>query len=118
MAVKVKVNIDPKAIILNRHLEKGGEVQMFFTSEVFRHADKLVPMDNGILKSNVELNADSIVYKSVYARYQYYGVSKNGKALNYQGSPQRGKQWIPRMWANDGKEITESVAKFVGGKAL
>lgn len=118
MAATIKINIDPKTIILHRHLEKGGAAQRLFTNEVKRHSDHYTPMDAGILKSNVTVNSDSIVYNSIYAKYQYYGVSKNGKPLNYQGAPMRGKEWTTRMWIDKGKEITSSVAKFIGGKAI
>lgn len=104
----VKINLDSTANILaKRNLEKGGKAQRFFTSEVYRHADKMTPFDTGILKSNVTLEADSITYKSIYARRQYY--ENKGKGL-------RGRLWIPRMWSNEGKTIVQSVAKFVGGE--
>lgn len=125
MAATIKVNIDPKTIILNRHLEKGGAAQRFFTSELKRLSDPYTPFDNGILKSNVDVKPDKIIYKVPYARYQWQGVAMEGtprvpteRPLNYQGSPIRGRQWVLRCWADKGKKITESVAKFVGGKAI
>lgn len=116
MATTVKANLNSvNKILADRKLD--GQAQLFFTSEVKRMSDPYTPMDNGILKSNVTINTNSIVYNSPYSRYQYYGVSKNGKPLNYQGAPMRGKMWVERCWADRGQEITESVAKFVGGVA-
>jgi hypothetical protein len=114
--VKIEIN-STEEILKARHLEDGGQAQKFFTSEVKRFADAYTPMDSGALKSNATIGTDSITYNSVYAKYQFYGTSKNGKALNYQGSPMRGKEWSKRMFADRGKEIIQSVASFVGGRA-
>ena len=117
MATKVKVNMNSTGtILLKRKLNSGGEGQRFLTSEVKRLSDGHVPLDVGILKSNVTMDVNSITYKSVYARYQYYGVSKNGKPLNYQGSPRRGKFWDKKMLSIKKDELLKSIAKFVGGE--
>lgn len=119
MAVKVKVNIDPNAILRNRHLEDGGAAQKVFANEILAKANPYVPLDTGMLKGNVSMSLDGkqITYHSPYANYQYKGISKNGKPLNYEGSPMRGKEWIKRMWADRKDDIEKAVADFVGGKA-
>jgi hypothetical protein len=117
MPTKVTINFNPQQIILARGLGVNGKAQVFFTNEVKKMSDMYTPMDAGVLKSNVTINSDSITYNSPYARYQWYGVSKNGKAFNYAGSPMRGKEWTNRMWVDRGKEIVKSVASMVGGKA-
>lgn len=116
MPTKVKINLSPtETILLKRKLNKRGEGQRFLTSEVRRLSDGHVPLDVGILKSNVTMDINSITYKSVYAKYQYYGVSKNGKELNYQHSPQRGKFWDRKMLSTRKDELLKSVSKFIGG---
>lgn len=125
MATKVKVNMNSTGtILLKRKLNSGGEGQRFLTSEVKRFSDPYTPMDSGVLKSNVTMDVNSITYKSPYSKYQYYGKVMAGnprvatdKDLKYQGAPMRGKLWEKRMLADRGKELTESVAKFIGGKA-
>lgn len=117
MPTKIKIKLNTTEEILKaRQLEKGGQAQRFMTSEVRRLSDQYVPFDAGILKNTAVVDVDKITYIQPYAKYQYYGVSKNGKDLNYQHSPQRGKEWDKRMVADRGRELTESVAKFIGGK--
>lgn len=99
-----------QSIELRHHLNKGGSVQKFFTSEVARLCDPYVPMDTGALKSVKDVTATYIHYKSTYARKQYYTNSGgNNGAL-------RGKLWDKRMWADRGDEIVRSVAKYAGGR--
>lgn len=114
--IKIKLNTTEE-ILKARQLQKGGQAQRFMTSEVRRLCDGYVPMDSAILKNTALVDVDKITYTQPYSRYQYYGVSKNGKDLNYQHSPQRGKEWDKRMVADRGQELTESVAKYIGGKA-
>lgn len=126
MAVKVKINIDPNAILRNRHLEDGGAAQKFLASEVLRFSDPYTPLDTSMLKSNVSITNDGkqIIYHSPYSIYQYYGKAMAGnprkatdKDLVYDGSPMRGAFWIKRMWADRKEDIEKAVADFVGGRA-
>ena len=46
---------------------------------------------------------------------QYY----ENKGYGNQGTSRgglRGKQWIPRMWSDKGRDVVKSVANYVGGK--
>lgn len=105
--VAVKINLDPiNKILLKRKLNKNGEAQKFFTSEVARMCDPYVPFDTGMLKNTKVLKINTITYIQPYARNQYFENKGNGL---------RGKQWDKRMWTARGKEITQSVARFVGG---
>jgi len=54
-------------------LEENGEVQKFFTNEVWRLSDDYVPLDTGMLKNNVAMQPDKIIYTSIYSQYQWYG---------------------------------------------
>lgn len=66
-------------------IEKGGAIEKFFTNTCYRYMDKFVPMDNGDLRTNVEIGTDYITYESPYAEYQYYGMRADGthKVVNY-----------------------------------
>ena len=50
-----------------------------------------------------------------YARKQYYSNAGYGKEGNSKGGL-RGKLWVKRCWADNGKNICKSVAQFVGGR--
>lgn len=110
MATKVSINLDStEKILLKRNLNKNGAAQRFFTSEVRRMMDSYVPMDTAVLKNTAVEDVDKITYVQPYARRQYY--ENKGKGL-------RGRLWDKRMFADRGQEITESVAKFCGGRSL
>lgn len=71
-------------------IEPNGRVQNFFTNTCRNHMDKYVPKDTGMLRENVIMNSDSIIYSSPYAHAQYIGIVKNGPVVNYT---------TPRNWA-------------------
>lgn len=106
---RVKINIDSSdKILLRRYLNQNGKAQQFFTSEVKRLSDPYVPFRQGHLKREVIVTPNKLIYTQPYAKKQFY--ENKGKGL-------RGKQWVNRMWADKGKLIVQSVAKFVGGNA-
>jgi hypothetical protein len=109
MATAVKINLDStQKILLKRNLDKNGLGQRFFTSEVRRISDAYVPMDTATLKNTAVEDINKITYIQPYARKQYY--ENKGKGL-------RGKMWTQRAWSDHKKEITEAVARFIGGVA-
>lgn len=69
-------------IKVNLGIEPNGKVQKFFTNTCYKHMDKYVPKDTGILRENVVLQSDSITYQSPYAHAQYVGYTK-GPVKNY-----------------------------------
>lgn len=107
MKVTLKMDAADK-VLLKRSLNKNGQAQRFFTHEVRRLADPYVPEKTGTMKNSAIEQTDKIVYPQIYSKKQYN--ENRGQGL-------RGKMWIPRMWADRGKEIVKSVADFVGGKA-
>lgn len=114
---EIKINIDnPDKILLKRHLNKNGEAQKLFTNEIRRTTDPYVPFNTGMLKNNVITKADEIVYKSPYAKPQYYKSGGFGKQGMFRGGL-RGKLWIPRSWSDNGKGIIKTIARYVGGEA-
>jgi len=69
-------------IKMNLGIEPNGRVQKFFTNTCYKHMDKYVPRDTGVLRETVNLQADSITYQSPYAHAQYVGYTK-GPVRNY-----------------------------------
>lgn len=106
-------------------LEPNGRVQKFFTSTCAKHMDKYVPRNEGTLaetviidgQPTVNVQADTITYTQLYARYVYNGISKSGKPLNYQ-TPGTGDHWDERMVSAEMHEIIDEVQEYVnrGGK--
>lgn len=110
-----------------RGLGGDNRAQVFLASEVKRLSDPYVPMQQGILKNTAIVAADgsTLSYVQPYAHYQYYGEAMagrapkhyTGKALTYSGGGLRGPQWDKRMLIDRGDDLTESIARYVGGKA-
>ena len=113
------VKLKPVSVIKARlGLEPNGRVQKFFTNTCYKHMDKYVPKDKGDLRTNVSIDADGITYESPYARYQYKGVSKSGKPLNYKTAG-TGDYWDKRMVSAEIQDVVKEVQDFVnkrGGK--
>lgn len=105
-SIKEKLGINP-----------DGRVQKFFTNTCYKHMDKYVPMDEGNLRTIVDIQPTSITYESPYARYQYYGMRADGshKVKNYT-TPGTGPYWDRRMLSAEAKDIEREVQNYIGGK--
>ncbi|MBQ7798745.1 MAG: hypothetical protein IJ371_06460 [Clostridia bacterium] len=112
MPVKLKPTSQIKARL---GIEPNGRVQKFFSNTCYKHINKYVPMDEGNLRINADVKADSITYESPYARYQYYGISKSGKPLNYR-TPGTGDYWDKRMVSAEMEQVVQEVQNYIGGK--
>ena len=110
------VKLKPTSVIKARlGIEPNGRVQKLFTNTCYKHMDKYVPLDEGNLRTIVDIQADSITYESPYAKYQYNGISKSGKPLNYK-TPGTGDHWDERMKSAEIKEVVKEVQEYIGGK--
>lgn len=122
--VKVKVKMNPIDKIKLRH-KLDAQGQKFFTHEVRRRCDPYVPFDKGPLKNTAQEHEKSIEYVQPYAAKNYYhnagrgrqGTTKQGGRNGLNTHCLRGKLWDKRMMADHGKEVVDSVAKYVGGRA-
>lgn len=114
MAVKLKPIGQIKASL---GIEPNGRVQKYFTNTCYRYMDKYVPMDEGNLRTNVDIQADSITYESPYASYQYRGEREDGshKVKNYT-TPGTGTYWDRKMVSAEMQDVVDEVQKYVGGK--
>lgn len=127
MKVSVKVNVPTAAILAKRGLGKSNRARKFIASEVKRLSDSYVPMQSGYLKNSASVAPDgsSLTYKGPYAHYHWIGELMAGRApkhytgrpMKYHGAPRRGRKWTEVMLASRSRDLTASVAKFVGGKA-
>ena len=98
-------------------IEPNGKARKYFTKRCADYMDKFVPYDEGNL-ADYRIEGDNIIYQQKYAEYQYYGVSKNGKPLNYSKAKHQlaSKEWDKQMiTANLNDIIKEMQDKFFGG---
>lgn len=118
----VSINIKMSELILKRRgIEDCGAVQRKLDSDVLNYCSEFVPRRSGaLIKSGykgTKIGSGVICYSSPYARYQYYGVSKKGKALHYRGGGQRGSFWFDRMKATKKYSLLRDAAIAAGAKA-
>ena len=114
MPVKMK----PTSVIkADLGIDANGRVHKFFTNTCYKHMDKYVPMDEGNLRINADVQSDKIIYESPYAGYQYYGIRKDKthKVKNYT-TPGTGPYWDKRMWSAEKQDVVKEVQNYFGGK--
>ena len=112
------VKLQPTSVIKARlGIDSNGKVQKFLTNTCYKHMDKYVPMDEGNLRTNVNIQSNSITYESPYARYQYYGIREDGthEVHNYT-TPGTGPYWDKRMVSAEMQDVVREVQDYVGGK--
>jgi hypothetical protein len=137
---------DLNAILARRGLLPGGRVQAVVDEAVLRYCAPKVPFDTGYLirqalQTSI-IGQGLIVYGTPYARYLYYGEvygpnipifeagelagfysppgqkkHPTGRALTYQGAPERGAFWFERMKAEHREDIVREAAAAAGGRA-
>ena len=114
MPVKLKPTSEIKARL---GIEPNGRVQKFFTNTCYKHMDKYVPQRDGNLRTIVDIQADSITYEQVYAKYQYYGMRKDGSHVvkNYT-TPGTGPYWDKKMVSAEIQDVVKEVQDYIGGK--
>ena len=96
-------------------INPSGKVQKFFTNTCARYMDKYVPKDEGALRRNLDIQADSITYQSDYAEAQYKGVVHGKQVKNYT-TPGTGPYWDKRMVSADMNDVVKEVQDYVEGK--
>lgn len=98
----------------NLGIEPNGRVQKFFTNTCYRYMDKYVPKDNGVLRTDVTIKADSITYEQPYAHAQYVGYTK-GPVKNYTTAG-TGPYWDRRMVSAEINDVVREVQDYIRRK--
>ena len=108
------IKLKPTSVIKARlGLEPKGKVQQFFTNTCYKHMDKYVPMDQGDLRTIVDIQANYIVYDSPYAEYQYHGMRKDGThVVEHYTTPGTGTYWDKRMVSAEIDDVVKEVQDY------
>lgn len=93
-------------------INPGGRVQRFFTDTCYKHMDKYVPKDIGILRDNVDKGVDYITYESPYAHAQYIGEVHGSPVRNYT-TPGTGSYWDKKMVSAEMNDVIKEVQEYV-----
>lgn len=96
--MKVKIHIDPDAILLAHGLNDGGDAQRFFTENVNKRITKYMPYRSGALSGKLKrvTSPSEITISAPYARYQYYGKVMIDPAINAAGFLTKDGTWRSR----------------------
>lgn len=97
-------------------VEDKGEVHKMFTKLCYVAMDKYVPLNEGRLRSNVQVDEDSITYQTSYAKYQFYGKRQDGShKVRHYTTPGTGPHWDKRMKSVEMKNIEKNLQEYIGG---
>ena len=96
-------------------IQPNGRVQRFFTRSCYKHMDKYVPMDEGNLRTIVDIQPSSITYEQEYAEAQYYGIV-NGHPVRHYTTPGTGSYWDKRMWNVEKDKVIRETQNYIEGK--
>ena len=106
-----------EALLRKCSLNEGGEVQLAIDNAVVRYMDEYWAKDTGLLAESVSgIGTGELTYFQPYAHYQYYGVSRSGKPLNYskEKNPLAGAFPLERMKADHIDDIIREAMGFAG----
>lgn len=102
--------IDVKVLEKRLNINANGKILKVFQNACYKAMDRFVPMDNGDLRTKVDLsNLSKIVYESPYAHAQYIGYTK-GPVRHYTTAG-TGPYWDLRMWSAKQDEVIRAVKK-------
>ena len=104
-------------IVKDLNIDEEGYGMQAFTNECVRRMDKYVPMDEGDLRTNINITKHSVTYESPYASYQYYGIRADGtRKVQHYTTAGTGPKWDERMKSAEIEEITEFMGTLLGRK--
>lgn len=150
MKVKIKVNFDRNKTAMRIRDAATGAVaivsqQALLDSNLYAPQDTSVLINSSLIHSSVESEMKDmskatnehkalvyaaegshtenglLIWETPYARYLYYGISKNGNEIKYSKdvNPNACKLWCEKAFAEHGKEwekmMQKSLTRLLGG---
>ena len=118
---QVMMHKSVNAILAERGLQSGGNVQKYIDTKVIALSAPYVPFLTGFLAVQsptlgTVIGSGLVVYRAPYAKPNYYRNAGNGKQGTARGGL-RGRYWFDRMKADRGQEIIQGAARIAGGKS-
>lgn len=121
-----RVEMNRESVIAARlGIDEGGRIHKYFTEQCALHMDRFVPFDSGDLATTVVVNGkttsnvtvNTITYEQPYAKYQYYGMRKDGSHKIDEANRKRDfhplatSHWDRHMVTADMPDIIANVQK-------
>lgn len=114
--MKIKVEMKPSGQIVDRILD--DDVGRFLSETWAKIFEKYTPRDSGALGQFYTTEPWKITYTQRYAHYQWQGVSKKGKPLNYNKEKNMLAQshWEEAAERDKGSEVARAVTEYIKRK--
>ena len=114
--MKVRVEMKPSSQIVNRILD--DDVGRFLAETWAKIFEKYTPRDSGTLGQSYITEPWKVTYKQRYSYYQWKGVSKNGKPLNYNKEKNILAQshWEEVAKRDKSSEVARAVTEYIKRK--
>ena len=114
--MKIRVEMKPSSQIVNRILD--DDVGRFLAETWAKIFEKYTPRDSGALGEYYITEPWKVTYTQRYAHYQWQGVSKKGKPLNYNKEKNMLAQshWEDAAERDKGNEVARAVTEYIKRK--
>ena len=114
--MKVRVEMKPSSQIVNRILD--DDVGRFLSETWAKIFEKYTPRDSGTLGQSYITEPWKVTYTQRYAHYQWQGVSKKGKSLNYNKEKNMLAQshWEEAAERDKSSEVARAVTEYIKRK--
>lgn len=114
MGVTIKLEPAPKIVshILD---DKVGRFSAETWGNVFK---KYVPMDSGLLSSSYTTEPWKVKYVQPYSHYQWQGISKTNRLLNYsrEQHPLATSHWEEKAFAENKEMVAKAITEYIRRK--
>ena len=114
--MKVRLEMKPSSQIVNRILD--DDVGRFLAETWAKIFEKYAPRDSGTLGQSYITEPWKVTYTQKYAHYQWQGVSKKGKPLNYNKEKNMLAQshWEEAAERDKSSEVSRAVTEYIKRK--
>jgi hypothetical protein len=112
MGVKFRWNHKQATI---RRLVGNDAVGMFLAETWGTMFNKYVPADKIILANSYRTEPFKVTYYQPYSHYQWYGISRSGRPLNYSHEKHilATSHWEEVAGREKGKEVAQAITNYI-----
>lgn len=111
--MKITLEMKPANKIISRIF--NDKVGFYIASTWGKIFEKYTPMDSGMLSQRYDVEPFKVIYTQKYSYYQWQGVSKKGKPLNYSKEKHYLAQshWEESAERDKKDEVAKSVTSYL-----
>lgn len=118
VSFRVKTVLPPETKVKSiLGVDANGAVQKHVTDEIFKRIIPYIPKMTGKLREAAQVKSSrSITVDTIYARRQFFGVTKHGVPFKYntaRGGAKAGSHWDRRLVADEGDAIVADANRYV-----